>query len=79
MMKQRRDTIEQLRLDAGRLWDDPVPDDGQREELLTELIAIEHELESLGLRIDQPQSNEDEIDRCAERLDRLRCRWAVAA
>ena len=40
-MKRANDTIEQLRLAAGRLWDDPVPDNGRREELLTELVDIE--------------------------------------
>lgn len=78
-MKRANDTIEQLRLDAGRLWDDPVPDDGRREELLIELVDIETELECLGLRIGVTRSHDRELARCARRLDRLRSRWAVAA
>ena len=78
-MKRASDTIEQLRLDAGRLWDDPVPDDERREELLTELVDIETELERLGLRLESTSSHDREIARCAKRLDRLRSQWAVAA
>ena len=78
-MKRANDTIEQLRLDAGRLWDDPVPDNGRREELLTELVDIETELECLGLRADTTRSYDRELARCARRLDRLRSQWAVAA
>lgn len=78
-MKRANDTIQQLRLDAGRLWDDPVPDNARREELLTELIDIETELECLGLRVDPTRSHDRELARCARRLDRLRSRWAVAA
>lgn len=77
-MNRASDTIEQLRLDAGRLWNDPVPDDGRREELLIELIDIETELECLGLRTDSTRSHDRELARCAIRLDRLRSRWAVA-
>ena len=78
-MKRANDTIEQLRLAAGRLWDDPVPDNGRREELLTELVDIETELECLGLRVDATRPHDRELARCARRLDRLRSRWAVAA
>ncbi|MEM7286285.1 MAG: hypothetical protein AAF480_08045 [Actinomycetota bacterium] len=78
-MKRSSDTIEQLRLEAGRLWDAPVPDDGRREELLTELVDIETDLDRLGLRAEISPAQDREIARCARRLDRLRSRWAVAA
>ncbi len=78
-MQRASATIEQLRLDAGRLWDDHVPDNGRREELLIELVDIETELECLGLRLDSTRSHDHELARCARRLDRLRSRWAVAA
>ena len=80
-MKRESDTIEQLRLEAGRLWDEMnVPGDGRREEYVTELIEIELELERLGLRAEVVlDSHRDDLDRCATRLDRLRCSSAVAA
>ena len=78
-MKRESDTIEQLRLEAGRLWDE-VPDDGRREDFLTELIDVELEIELLSLRSDLVlDSHNDAVERCTTRLDRLRCRSAVAA
>ncbi|MDH4169089.1 MAG: hypothetical protein OEW42_05810 [Acidimicrobiia bacterium] len=78
-----RDQLERLTADARRLWDrEPGALPEHREELLSELTAVDLDLERLGLRsrcTPFDRRDLDELSACAHRLNRLRRHWALDA